>query len=439
MTSSKKLTIGVALVTSWLSGNGWKRSDSQVESMFTLAPYLELAKRSEQSYLDFVFRPDALYLSQQDASLEANACSLEPFTLLSAIAAHTQKIGLVCTASTTFLPPFQIARQLQSLHWISQGRAGWNVVTALGGQQNFGQQEMPSQKTRYEKAEQCLNAVQALWRSFPNQALIMDKKTGQFANVKAIQAANYYQSLIKTSGPLNTPAPPFGCPPIFQAGASSTGRNFAAKYANAIFAATPDIEAGVELRSDLRKRAVQHGRNANEIKVLPGLSLFLAETREEASKLYQFTHKDYPLQKRFSYIKEAIGLDLNNLPLEQRITGDDLPPISNKVRSRTHSHLMRRYIERESPTVEQLLQRPEVMGSSHWQVIGTPDDVVQSISERVQMGAADGFIAVFGGAQQSIDLFFNEVMPTLVKQGWFRDHYQQSTLAGHLALSSTRC
>ncbi len=437
--SPRPITIGAALVTSWLSGNGWRRSDSAVEDMFTLKPYLELASAAEAAKLDFVFRPDTQFLSEQAIPMEPGSSSLDPFTLLAAIGAHTQKIGLICTASTTFLPAYQIARQLQSLHWLSNGRAGWNLVTSLEGQKNFGIQAMPDQTHRYEKARQCLEAVQALWQSYPNKALIFNKHTGQYANSKLVKPADYFNSQVQTSGPLNTPEPPFGCPPLFQAGASPTGRDFAARYADAVFAATPDIEAGIELRQDLQQRGDRYGRSPDAIKVLPGLSLFLAPTRQEANALYQTTHSSYPDSKRFSYIEEALGIDLSSWSREQTISEEDLPELTRPVRSQTHSDLLRRFITRERPTIEELIKRPEVVGSSHWQIIGTPEDAVHNIIERMEKGAADGFIAVFGGARQSMELFFQQVIPELVQRKWFREEYQAKTLAGHLELTNSKC
>jgi FMN-dependent oxidoreductase (nitrilotriacetate monooxygenase family) len=430
--SQSSIHIGLALVMGWLSANGWRRDDSQVEQLFNLQPYLDLAKQAEQAKLDFVFRPDTLFLKTAPLETEPGFSNLDPFVLLSAIASHTQKIGLVATASTTFLPPYVVARQLQSLHWLSQGRAGWNLVTAIEGQQNFGENQLSPSKQRYEKAQEHLEVVQKLWHSYPNSSLKMDRSTKQFANIEQVQPIQHAGEYFNVAGPISTPATPFGDIPLFQAGASDEGRAFAARVANAVFAATPDLEAGIELRQDLRKRAVKLGRDPNEIKVLPGLSLYLAETRDEAETLYRDTHAGFDLERRYVYVEEAIGLDLREYDQNRRLTKEDLPKLDRPVRSQTHSNLMRQYICREKPSVNTFMHRPEVCGSAHWLVIGTPEDAISSIIERVSAGAADGFIAIPAGSIHSANLFFKNVMPALAEQGWFRREYQGSTLVEHL-------
>ncbi|MCG6283189.1 LLM class flavin-dependent oxidoreductase, partial [Vibrio diabolicus] len=146
------------------------------------------------------------------------------------------------------------------------------------------------------------------------------------------------------------------------------------------------------------------------------------------------THANIDNTRKFAYVKEALGLDLSQFALEQRITVDMLPSPEYQVRSQTHSNLLRRLIERESPTVATLLERPEVIGSAHWIVIGTVDDAFNAIVERVNAGAADGFIAVPGGSWQSVDLFFDQLMPRLSQAGLFRSDYQGRTLRDHLGL-----
>ncbi|EKO3506891.1 NtaA/DmoA family FMN-dependent monooxygenase [Vibrio fluvialis] len=434
MSSPQPLCIGMALAISWLTKNGWRRDDSGVERMYDTDVYVELAQRAERAKLDFLFRPDTLFLATHAVATEPGFSSLDPMVLLATLARETTHIGLVSTASTTFNPPYVVARQLQSLNWVTQGRAGWNIVTAIDGQQNFGQQTMLPSEARYQKAREFTDVVLQLWNSYPSSAIKADKQSGQYADIDQIQPIAHHGDYFDVQGPLNVPKRPGGDIPLFQAGASESGRQFAASIADAIFAATPDIDAGVELRNDLRRRALAHGRPAHAVKVLPGLSLYLADTREEAQALHRETHANIDNTRKFAYVKEALGLDLSQFDPEQRITADMLPHPEYQVRSQTHSNLLRRLIERESPTVATLIERPEVIGSAHWIVIGTVDDAFNAIVERVNAGAADGFIAVPGGSWQSVDLFFDELIPRLSQAGLFRSDYQGRTLRDHLGL-----
>lgn len=225
-----------------------------------------------------------------------------------------------------------VARQLQSLNWVTQGRADWNIVTAIDGQQNFGQQTMLPSEERYQKAREFTEVVLKLWDSYPSSAIKADKQSGQYAEIDQIQPIGHHGNYFDVQGPLNVPI-----------------------------------------------------------------------TREE-----------------------ALGLNLSQFVPEQRITPDMLPHPEYQVRNQTHSNLLRRLIERESPTVATLLERPEV--------IGTVDDAFNAIVERVEAGAADGFIAVPGGSLQSVDLFFDELMPRLSQAGLFRSDYQGQTLRDYLGL-----
>ncbi len=239
----KKLHIGLALAMGWLSGKGWRRPDSDIESIFSLGPYLEMAQLAEDHKLDFVFRPDTQYLIEELVDTEPGFSSLDPMLLLAAIAEKTKKIGLITTASTTLLPPYYVARQLQTLHWLSNGRAGWNIVTAIDGHKNFGLNSLPTSSERYEKASEFLAVVQKLWHSFPNEALKLERDTGNFADKKWVHPIEHQGHYLSVKGPLNLPATPFGDMPLFQAGASESGRNFAASVADAVFSAAPDYRS----------------------------------------------------------------------------------------------------------------------------------------------------------------------------------------------------
>lgn len=433
--SERKLCIGLSLATTWLTGNAWRRPESRVEQICQTDFYVDYARRAEAAKLDFLFRPDSLFLNPDTLNQSPGLAGVDPTLLLATLARETSRIGLVTTASTTFNHPYHVARSIQSLHWLSQGRAGWNIVTALDGNENFGMEVMPDADARYNRAMEFTELVQALWQSFPQAARLNDRAQGQYVDSAKIRPVDHQGPCFSVKGPLNVPTSDFGRVPFLQAGASDRGRDFAARVADAIFAATPDLEAGAELVTDIRRRARDHGRDARAIRVLPGLSLFLGRTRAEAQALYRDTHADQNPQRKYAFIREALGLDVSELAPDQRLTPAQLPDTQRPVRSRTHADLLRRLIEREQPTVRELLVRPEVAGSAHWLVVGTPDDAVASILERFRAEAADGFVALPGGSDASLYLFLDEVVPKLVEQGVFRRDYAGSTFADHLGIT----
>jgi FMN-dependent oxidoreductase (nitrilotriacetate monooxygenase family) len=417
-----------------MKGDGWRHPDSGVEKMGSIEYYIDLAKMAENSKLDFLFRADYLYVSPQMLGDSSNFGSPDPALFFAAIARETKRIGLVTTISTTFNPPYVVARQLQSLHWLSNGRAGWNIVTSIEGADNFSDSPMPSPEERYAKAKEFTDVVCKLWESFPDEAIVIDRQSGMFSDKDKVTAINHSGEFFSVKGPLTLPAHRSGTPPLFQAGASDIGRNFASSVADAIFAAMPDIESGVELRNDLRRRAAEQGRDPDAIRVLPGLYFFLADTREEALELHKAAHANLHLERRHASLKSVLGLDLSGYPLGVQVTANMLPDSNQAVRSRTHAELLRRYIIKNQPTVKEILDRPEVVGSAHWVSVGTVEDVLNDIIERFDAGAMDGFIALPGGSEQSMELFFEKLVPKLVERGLFRSEYTGCTFREHLGI-----
>ncbi|GGG12543.1 NtaA/DmoA family FMN-dependent monooxygenase [Paenibacillus aceti] len=434
MNANGQLCIGLSLSATWMKGHGWRRPDSGVERMGSIDYYIDLAKLAEKAKLDFLFRADYLYVSPQMLGDSANFGSPDPTMIFAAIARETEHIGLVTTVSTTFNPPYVVARQLQSLHWLSNGRAGWNIVTSIEGAENFGDAPMPSPEERYARAREFTDVVRKLWASFPHEAIRIDRESGQFTDPQQVSAIDHSGEFYSVKGPLSLPAHSSGSIPLFQAGASDIGRNFAASVADAIFAAMPDLESGVELRHDLRRRAEEQGRDPDAIRILPGLYFFLADSREEAQALFAEANAHFSTERRLASLKSVLGLDLSGLALNERVTADMLPDPEQKVRSRTHAELLRRFIANHQPTVAEVLSRPEVLGSAHWVSVGTVDDVLEDIVQKYDAGAIDGFIALPGGSEKSMELFFEQLVPKLVERGLFRSEYAGSTLKEHLGI-----
>lgn len=376
---------------------------------------IDMAQQAEQAKLDFVFKADSMV-----AHPSKNNVGIDPTIFMSILSQSTASIGLVTTISTSFMPPYVLARQLASLQWLSNGRAGWNIVTSIDGFENFGFPERPPTKLRYEMAKEASALVTTLLESYKEgqEALPIEHK-GKYFEVK---------------GPLNVAAHPSGRMPLFQAGASELGRNFAASVADAIFAATPTMYAALDLRQNLQHLAVTHGRKAEEIRILPGCYFFVARTRKEAEQMYIEAHSHITEGGKFKKIEELLGTSLESRPLTDRITIEQLPPIDKNVRSRTHSILLREFVVKEEPTVREILNRPEVLHSAHWVVYGTPLEVADEITKWYDAEALDGLIAIPGGKPQSLHYFLEEVIPILVTRGLFRKEYDGNTLQKHLQI-----
>lgn len=428
MTKTMPLCVGLSIATTWLTGNGWRRPDSRVEEIYSSDFYIDIARRAEAAGIDFLFRPDSLFLDAAALTASPGFSSLDPTLLLTAIAGETERIGLVTTASTSFYPPYIVARQLQSLNWLSNGRAGWNIVTSMDGSGNFGNEPFPSSAQRYARAAEFTDVVLKLWSSYPAEALACDRDKGVYGHTARVRPISHRGPHLSVEGPLNLPALGENRIPLFQAGASSEGRDFAARVADGIFAATPDMEAAIELRHDIRQRAASHGRNPDAVRVLPGLSLYLADSEAEARDLFAETHRGLSDARKYRIIADNLGLDVSLMPETQRITLEMLPDHGQRPRSQTHAVLLRRLIARDAPTVGELLSRPEVAGSAHWLLVGRPEDAAREIERWAVAGAMDGFIALPGGSRGSLALVLNELLPMLRLRGIFDASHERQTL-----------
>lgn len=430
--SGKQLCIGLSLSPTWLNGWGWRKKDSGAERIFSADGYIELTKRAEEAKLDFVFKPDALFIDPQRVNISPAMGGLDPTLLMTMLAEHTSHIGLVTTVSTTFNPPYVIARQLQTLHQLSEGRAGWNIVTSIEGGDNFGHKDMRTSEERYKVAKESVEVIRKLWSSYPAEAVVVDREEGIFAKKERICPIDHQGAFYDVKGPLNLPAHFAGEVPLFQAGASEEGRDFASDVASGIFAATPTVESAISYRQDLRRRAKEKGREADDLVVLPGLSLFLGETTAEAQAQYRDAYAHMNHEQQLALVRRILGLDLSDFAKDEKVTAAHLPDNDQLVRSKTHANLLKAYIIKNEPTVQQLLSRPEVISSAHWIVIGTAEEAAKQIESWLAKEAMDGFIALPGGSIRSLSLFFDRLIPLLVERGLFREVYESDTFIKNL-------
>ena len=347
------LEIGLSLAPTWLRGNAWRRPESKVEEMFSLATYAEIAQAADRSGVDVLFVPDAGYLRGSVAT-SPGFSTLDSHTLVSALVPLTERVRLVPTVQTMFASPYATARQLQSLHQLSNGRAGWNAVTALGGHENFGLSALPDSAQRYAKAAEFVEVVQRLWESYPANAIIADRAAGTFADDREVTPIEVSGEYFRVRGPLATPAHDSARPQLFQAGGSPAGVEFAAAKADAVFASAPSLASALEQRAALQAAAVRAGRAPEAVKFCPGLSVVLASSAAEAEEIARS------------------GL------AEDQTTSGSAPA-----------------------------------GAMHWTVVGTPDQMVAEVRRWDAEGAIDGCIVLPGGSPTSMQLFFSEVMPAL--------------------------
>ncbi|MFD6157803.1 LLM class flavin-dependent oxidoreductase [Nocardia sp. NPDC060256] len=409
----------------------WRHPRTEAHRVLDVRHFQELGQIAERGKLDSVFFADGLAVGPR---IKRNTLAVfEPITLLAAIAAATTHVGLIATASTTYHEPFNLARKFASLDHISGGRAGWNIVTSAGEDEafNFGYDGVPEHARRYERAQEFVEVVNQLWDSWEAEAILLDAESGIFADPDKVHTIDYDGPRFRVRGPLNSPRTPQGRPLLVQAGSSESGKEFAARHAEAVFTAQRTLAEGQAFYQDLKSRMAKYGRAADELKVLPGLVPFIADSTEEAQALEQeFTDlisPDYALRQ----LSTMLGVDLTEHALDA-----PLPPLPTEDEIETHKSrftLVKELAANENLTVRQLIGKLGG-GRGHRTFAGTPTQIADELQSWFDNGAADGFNIMPPYLPGGLEDFVDQVVPILQERGLFRTDYQADTLRGHYGL-----
>ncbi|RUS42827.1 LLM class flavin-dependent oxidoreductase [Cohnella sp. AR92] len=429
MAEKRKLRLGATIHGVGSSVSAWRHPGIQSDASINIGYYQRQALKAEEGKFDFIFIADGLFINEKAIPHFLNR--FEPVTLLSSLAAVTSKIGLVGTLSTSYSEPFTVARQFASLDHISGGRAGWNVVTSPGegAASNFNKGAHPDHSTRYEIAEEHLEVVRGLWDSWEDDAFVRDKESGVFFDPEKLHRLDHKGKHFSVQGPLNIARSKQGHPIVFQAGSSDSGKNLAAKTADAVFTGHETLEEAKQFYDDVKRRAAEYGRSPDSILIFPGIGPIVGRTAEEAERKYEETASLGSIEDALQYLGRFFDHhDFSQYPLDEPFPElGDLG--SNGFRSTT-DRIKARAKERNLTLRQAALQSATPRGD----FIGTPEQVADRIQEWFEAGAADGFI-IGSNVPNGLNDFVEHVIPILQERGLYRTEYEQDTLRGHLGLS----
>ncbi|AMS45320.1 LLM class flavin-dependent oxidoreductase [Aminobacter aminovorans] len=443
MSTNKQMNLGFLFQISGVHYGGWRHPTAQPDRATDINYYADVVRTAERGKLDFCFLADSIAAyegsaDKQDRSKDALMSAepkrlLEPFTLLAALSMVTEHIGLVTTATTTYNEPYTIARLFASLDHISNGRAGWNVVTSanLAEAHNFGRDEHVGHADRYDRADEFIDVVFKLWDSIEDNAYIRDKAGARYALSEKIHFINHVGNHFKVRGPLNVPRPPQGHPVIVQAGSSHPGKELAARTAEVVFTAQQTLADGKAFYSDVKGRMAKYGRPTDSLKILPGVVVYVAETETEAKAKYDAVSSLVPPDFGLFMLSDLLGeIDLTQFDLDGPLPEDLPEPKGSQSRRDVVVDLARR----ENLTIRQLYQR--ISGASgHRSLWGTPAQIADQFESWVSEGAADGFNILPPYLPESMMDFVDLVIPELQRRRLFRTEYEGSSLRDRLGLA----
>jgi FMN-dependent oxidoreductase (nitrilotriacetate monooxygenase family) len=412
----------------------WRDPAAVPDAGQSLRHFVSLTQLGERALFDFAFTADTNATFGPDDvdawKRTAVAHRIEPLTLLGALSAVTERIGLVATATTTYLDPFHVARLFASLDQLSEGRAGWNLVTSSAAAEalNFSRAAHLAHDDRYLRATEFVEVVLGLWDSWEDDAFVMDKQAGLFFDPAKLHMLHHKGPHFSVRGPLMMRRSPQGRPVIVHAGQSEAGRELAARAAEVVFSVETDIEKAREFHADLNRRAAGHGRPPGSIKIMPGVMAVIGGSRAEAEDRYERLQSLIPPELGLATLSDIVGMDLSPFPVDGPLP--EVPP-SNSQQGR--QKVVVEMARREGLTIRQLYQR--TTGSrAHRTICGTATEIADSLEHWYTTGAADGFNILCPILPDGFVEFAELVVPELQRRGLFRTAYEGRTLRENLGL-----
>src|SRR5579864_9565746 len=432
MAADKQMHLGafmrpVGIHTAW-----WRYPGAWPDANFNLKALIGFAQKLEQGKFDAWFMADHLsVLNMPMAALKRSATvtSFDPLTLLPVLAVHTEHLGLIATASTTFEPAYTIARRFASLDHISNGRAAWNLVTTSNPDAalNFGLTEQMEHGERYRRAREFVDVVTGLWDSWADDAFVRNVEEGIYFDPDRLHVLDHKGEFLSVRGPLNIARPIQGWPVIVQAGASDSGRQLAAETAEAVFTAQSDLAVGQKFYADVKGRMEKLGRARDHMKILPACFVVVGDTVEEAKGKRAKLDSLVNYANAIASLSIALGHDASKFDPD-----GPLPEIPESNASKSGRERAIAMAKRENLTVRQLAQR--LGGYSGLAMVGTPTTIADEMEEWLETEGSDGFTIMFPYLPGGLDDFVNQVIPELQRRGLFRREYEGATLRENLGL-----
>jgi FMN-dependent oxidoreductase (nitrilotriacetate monooxygenase family) len=415
--------------TAQLAG-AWRHPEADLDDIFTPERYEHMARVLEAARFDGCFFADTLglpdiYKGSFDTYLrEGGQLSyLDPMMVLPVMARATNHLGLGATLSTSFFNPYHLARMLASLDHLSRGRACWNVVTSTMDfeARNFGLDALPAKDLRYDRADEVVEACCALWDCWQDDALVMDKASGLFVDPAKVRYADYKGRHVRTRGPLTVPRCPQGRPVLMQAGASPRGRDFAARWAEAIFCSSGSKKDAMEFYADIKTRMARFGRVPGDCAICTSMTIVLGETEAIAREKAEYLLSLVPLEMVLATNSAMLGADLSTTENEDELTRNKGHQGHGGLEER-----IRQTMRAEGITFAEAIRRPRNL------IVGTPATIADYMQDLFEAEACDGFVLTPTISPVMWEEFARMLTPELQGRGLLRTDYEGATMRENL-------
>ena len=414
---------------------GWRLPGSTSDGGQNIQRWIEAAQTIERGKLHMLFIADAASPPGTDdletLSLTARIDRMDPIPILSAVSMMTKNIGLAATMSTTYLEPYNLARTVASLDHISGGRAAWNIVTGSNKDDalHFNREVHVPHAERYERAEEFVDVVRGIWDSYDDDAFPRDRESGVYMRPDKVHFLNHKGKHFQVRGPSAVPRSPQGHPVLIQAGSSEPGMNISARVADVVFTSQSSLKGAKAFYDNVKSRCDRYGRSPDDMLVMPGALLFMADTQSEAQEKYDRMNSLIPLRVAMQRLSANLGgVDLSKFDLDAPLP--DIP-VNNARVSAVESYIA--ISRREGLTLRQMAMR-SAAAKHHWTLIGSVKQIADELEAWYLEGAADGFNVLPSDVPGAINIMVDKLVPELQRRGLFRTEYQGKTLRENFGL-----
>lgn len=420
--------------------SAWRHPEARAD--FTSAAYYQhIGQVLEAGKFQLAFFDDRLAMPDiyggNPAEVVANGVrvvKLDPVATLMAMGLGTSRLGIGATGSTTYYEPFDLARRFQTVDHMIGGRAAWNVVTSVndGEAQNMGREVHLAHDLRYDRADEFMEIVLSCWDAWEDDALVVDKSSGLFADPDKVHQLDYRGKFLNSHGTFTVPRSPQGHPLIIQAGSSDRGKGFAARWAETVFVAYHDLAQGQREYAAFKQAVAAQGRDPDSVSVNTIAYPVVAETRAEAEDKMALIDSLYREVDGLSLLSEALNFDFKKKGMDEPFSSEELEGMSGMqaMRDRVMKSIGR------SPTVRDFLQVTQ-RGRPRDAIVGSGKDVADRLEQWFVERACDGYVVGGTHTPGTFEDFVRFVVPELQRRGIYHQDYAGATLRENLGLSAT--
>jgi FMN-dependent oxidoreductase (nitrilotriacetate monooxygenase family) len=415
----------------------WRLPHVDPEAFIDISHYIRLARIAEDASVDALFFGDVPTIPDDIA--EGPRATFDPLVLASALASATEKVGFVCTTSTSFNEPYNVARRFNSLDHLSNGRVAVNLVStqSRSAAANFSSDGLPDAGTRYRRAGEFAQVLEKLWGAWDADALVADRSSGVFVDRARVHDINFSGEFFSVRGPLPLPRSPQVRPMIVQAGGSEEGLDLASRHADVVFFFRRVKEHAKQFRQDMRERAVAVGRHADSIKVSMGVVVMVADTAEEARRRQDEYNAMLPLDVLGNKVLTTLGLKAGSFGIDDVLTFEDLPEVPRESAAPIGVQEATRALLKDKPHTVRELVYNSAGGFGSKLIVGTGKQVADELAEWYEAGCTDGFTILPADTSVDFKNFCELVVPILKERGLFHSEYPAGTMRDRYGVTTT--